>query len=339
MKKLLCLLMALLMPLSAALAESPVDALSSEDVHTLVESLFLAAAGVKEWHELTLWKSLSAAEQEARGTENAAYRALTRVWLLAALPPEDASAEPAIPLADCYAALADNEYGAAYLEALVPLGGTDADSALGVTRAILRQWMAEIDAEKLRGINADYQCWLYAPDTPIDYPVVQCANNSYYLSRMFNRKSNPAGTLFMDYRNLPDFADPNTLIYGHHMRDGSMFESLTDYDAPGYFEAHPFMLIIREDAVSLVEVFAAYVTDSKDHCYDIALSDEEDMRDFITLAAEKSDFDAHLDVDPAADRFVTLSTCAYVFDNARYVVIGRLTDVPTVQPDTAEQPE
>lgn len=336
MKKLLCLLTALMLLLSAALAESPVDALSSEDVHTLVESLFLAAAGVKEWHELTLWKSLSAAEQDARGAENAAYRALTRAWLLAALSTPDASAdeaaEPTITPADCYAALAENEYGAAYLAALVPLGGTDADSALAVTRAILRQWMDEIDAEKLSAINEDYQCWLYAPDTPIDYPVVQCANNSYYLSRMFNRKSNPAGTLFMDYRNLPDFADPNTLIYGHHMRDGSMFESLTDYDAPGYFEAHPFMLIIREDAVSLVEVYAAYVTDSKDHCYDIALSDEADMLDFIARAAEKSDFDAHFDVAPT-DRFVTLSTCAYVFDNARYVVIGRLTEIPTVQPE------
>lgn len=345
MKKLLCLLMALLMPLSAALAESaaPVDALSSEEVHALVESLFLAAAGVKEWGELTLWKSLTAAEQEARGTENAAYRALTREWLLAALSAEDASAdesaEPAITTADCYAALADNAFGAAYLAELVPLGGTDADSTLAVTRAVLRRWLDEIDPEKLRDINADYQCWIYAPDTPIDYPVVQCANNSYYLSRMFNRKSNPAGTLFMDYRNLPDFADPNTLIYGHHMRDGSMFESLTDYDAPGYFEAHPFMLIIREDAIDLVEVFAAYVTDSKDPCYDIALSDEADMCNFITHALDKSDFEANLDVDPAADRLVTLSTCAYVFDNARYVVIGRLTEVSTVLPDTAEQPE
>lgn len=346
MKKLLCLLMALLLPLSAALADAadPVDALSSDEVHALVERLFLAAAGVKEWDELTLWKSLTEEEQAARGTENAAYRALTFPFLREAFATEAASAEtadtePAVTLSDSYAALAGNAYGQAYLDALVPLGGTDADSALDVTRAILRRWLDEIDHEKLTGINEDYRCWIYAPDTPIDYPVVQCANNSYYLSRMFNRKSNPAGTLFMDYRNLPDLADPNTLIYGHHMRDGSMFESLTDYDGAGYFEAHPFMVLIRADAVYLVEVFAAYVTDGKDICYDIALSDEADMRALVEHALDKSDFDAHVTVDPSADRLVTLSTCTYVFDNARYVVLGRLTELPTLQPDTAEMSE
>lgn len=353
MKKLLCLLLTLLM-FPCALAEdapNPVDTLSSDELHTLVEALFQAASGVKEWDELTLWKSLTAAEQETRSLENAAYRALTFPFLRDAFAMEAASAEPAdtsesaepadiaepaVTLADSYAALSGNAFGQAYLALLVPLGGTDAESALDVTRAILRRWLDEIDHEKLAGINEDYRCWIYAPNTPIDYPVVQCANNSYYLTRMFNRKSNPAGTLFMDYRNLPDLADPNTLIFGHHMRDGSMFESLTDYDGAGYFEAHPFMVLIRADAVYLVEVFAAYVTDGKDICYDIALSDEEDMRALVGHALDKSDFDAHVEVDPSADRLVTLSTCTYVFDNARYVVLGRLTEVATVLPDTAD---
>lgn len=346
MKKLLCLLLALLM-FPCALAEdasATVDALSSDEIHSAVEVLFLAAAGVKEWEELTLWKSLSAAEQASRGEENAAYRALTFPFLTAAFASEDtyataAADEFAVTLADSYAALQGNAFGQAYLALLAPLGATDAESALAVTRAILQRWMDEIDHEKLTGINADYRCWIYAPDTPIDFPVVQCGNNTYYLDRMFNRKSNPAGTLFMDHRNLPDFADPNTLIYGHHMRDGSMFESLTDYDGPGYFEAHPFMVIIREDAVYLVEVFSAYVTDSKDPCYDIALSDEEDMLAFVTHALDKSDFDAHVEIDAAADHLVTLSTCTYVFDNARYVVIGRLTELPVIQPDAADLPE
>lgn len=347
MKKLLCLLLALLM-FPCALAEdasNPVNALSSDELHTLVEALFQAASGVKEWDELTLWKSLSAAEQEARGLENAAYRALTYPFLRDAFAVEAVSAEPAdtsepaVTLADSYAALAGNAFGQAYLERIAPLGGTDAESTLAVTRAILRRWLDEIDHEKLAGINDDYRYWIYAPNTPIDYPVVQCANNSYYLTRMFNRKSNPAGTLFMDYRNLPDLADPNTLIFGHHMRDGSMFESLTDYDGAGYFEAHPFMVLIRADAVYLVEVFAAYVTDGRDICYDIALSDEEDMRALVEHALEKSDFDAHVAVDPSADRLVTLSTCTYVFDNARYVVLGRLTEIATVLPDTADLSE
>ena len=173
-------------------------------------------------------------------------------------------------------------------------------------------------------LRAGQRLWLYAPDTPIDYPVVKCRSNSYYLDRMFNRKQNPAGTLFIDMRNLPDFDDPNTLIYGHHMRDGSMFHSLTDYDAPGFYDAHPFMLAVSETEIYLIEVFAGYVTTSKDHCYDIAISDEQDMRAFVEEAQRKSDFASHVEIDCGADRLVTLSTCAYNFENARYVVIGRL---------------
>ena len=74
----------------------------------------------------------------------------------------------------------------------------------------------------------------------------------------------------------------------------------------------------------MVEVFAGYVTDSRDHCYTIALSDWKDMRNFTRAALKKSYFDAHVVFDWLRDHMVTLSTCAYNFDNARCVVIGRL---------------
>lgn len=343
--------------------------LPSEEIHEIVEAMFLASAGVKEWNEIELWKTFKVkAEKEARSAENAAYRADTLPWLVEAyapgnrptpVPGSESTAEkeavrptatpipaPTITPAptatpdpnatpapestpewqpeDGMAAYESNEFGVAFLELLAPLGGTDAESCIAVTQAVIQRWLAEIDHDKLYGINEDYECWLYAPATPIDYPVVQCGNNSYYLNRLFNRQSNPAGTLFMDYRNLPDFRDPNTLIYGHHMRDSSMFHSLTDYETEGFFEAHPFMVVIDADEIYVVEIFAGYVTDGSDHCYDIAISDEEDMRQFVTSAEKKSDFDSHVEIDCKKDHLVTLSTCAYNFENARYVVIGRL---------------
>ena len=132
----------------------------------------------------------------------------------------------------------------------------------------------------------------------------------------------PSGESFVGGDGLKRI--PNTLIYGHHMRDSSMFHSLTDYETEGFFEAHPFMVIVDKDEIYVVEVFAGYVTDSSDHCYDIAISDEEDMRNYTNAAKKKSDFDSHVQIDCKKDHVVTLSTCAYHFDNARYIVIGRL---------------
>ena len=343
--------------------------LPSEEIHEIVEGMFLAAAGVEEWEEMQLWKGFrTQAEKDARSEENAAYRAETLPWLMAAYAPGNRptpapEAEAAAPTEairptatpipaptvtpaptatpapdatptpeptpawqpeDGMAAYAENEYGQAYLAMLAPLGGTDAESCIAVTQAVVQRWLAEIEHPRLEEINSHYEGWMYAPDTPIDYPLVQCGNNSYYLDHLFNRTSNPAGTLFMDYRNLPDFRDPNTLIYGHHMRDGSMFHSLTQYDTDGYFEAHPFMVFVDEDEIYVAEVFAGYLTDGSDHCYDIAISAEEDMRRFVTTAEKKSDFDSHVEIDCRKDHLVTLSTCAYNFDNARYVVICRL---------------
>ena len=400
MKKwLICLIAALLFALPAAAEEPPLrdetwfypmlytegswmhlltDAqlktiaqLPSEDIHAIVEAMFLAATGVEEKAEIALWKTLRKQEdKDARSAETAAYRALTLPWLLEAYAPGNrpeylkdaapmtvrptatpvptptatpvptpvptATPTPEIPaeptptpapvytVEDSWAAFAENEFGQAYLALLAPLGGADLDSAIAVTQAVVQRWLAEIDHADLETTNSDYQLWLYAPGTPIDYPVAQCGNNSYYLDHLLNRKSNRAGTLFIDYRNLPDLKDPNTLIYGHHMRDSSMFHSLTDFETPGFFHAHPFMVAVLEKEIYIIEIFSGYVTDSSDHCYDVAISDEEDMRKFVQQAERKSNFDAHVEIDCRKDRLVTLSTCAYNFENARYIAIGRL---------------
>ena len=347
--------------------------LPSEDVHALVEAMFLAATGVEEKAEIALWKTLRKQEEkDARSLETAAYRVRTLPWLLEAYAPgnrpeylKDATPMPVRPTAtpvpaptatpvptpvptaspvpeqmpeptptvepevvytveDSWAAFAANPFGQEYLAMLAEQGGADLDTAIGVMQAIVQRWLAEIDHADLERINSDYQLWLYAPATPIDYPVAQCRDNSYYLDHLLNRKSNRAGTLFIDYRNLADLKDPNTLIYGHHMRDSSMFHSLTDFETPGFFHAHPFMVAVLPREIYVIELFSGYVTDSSDHCYDLAISDEKDMRAFVERAERKSNFDAHGDVNCRKDRLVTLSTCAYNFENARYVAIGRL---------------
>ena len=235
-----------------------------------------------------------------------------------------ATPEPPVwTLEDAWEQMLACEEGMAYIGALRALGGDDMESCMEIMRWVCGLWMAEVQHERMEEINEDYVCWLFCADTKIDYPVVQGEDNSYYLHRMFNGEHNAAGTLFIDYRNLPDFQDPNTLIYGHHMRNNSMFGALNDYELDGFYEAHPFMLMFSAKEVALIEVFAGYTTSEDDHCYDIAISDSKDMLAFVAEAQSKSDFETAITVLPG-DRLVTLSTCAYAFEDARYIALGRL---------------
>ena len=240
--------------------------------------------------------------------------------------PEDwaqAQEEKRLALTAAYEAMMGNPQGAAYLALLAPLGGTDMDSCLAVTQELCRAWMDEIDHVALLEMNGDYTCWLYCAGMNIDYPVVHGADNDRYLSTMFNGEKNASGTLFIDYRNLPDFQDPNTLIYGHHMRNEGMFGQLDEFAAQAFYASHPYMLVMSGKEISILELFAGYTTSSTDHCYDIAISDEEDMARFVAEAKRKSNFATAVEMLPT-DRLITMSTCAYSFENARFIVIGRL---------------
>ena len=362
MKRILAALLAMTFMLSYAAAEENAEVsetllqqeLSKEEVQSFVELLFSAAIGTANDEETSLRKDMTAAEKEARNAENATYRAKTQPWLIAAFQPKGYAEEqetlmqaetevgtetdvdtPVYTTEDSYGAFAERTQGTAYLEQVTQLGGTDRASALQITREICALWMAQIDAESLKEMNNDYACWIYAPDSQIDYPVVHGTDNKYYLSHLFNGTDNSSGTLFMDYRNLADFQDPNTLIYGHHMRNGSMFGMLTHYVKQAYFESHPLALVMTEKEIFLLEFFAGYTTTPDDSCYDIAISDEEDMAAFVKTARRKSDFNSATQV-LNTDRLVTLSTCAYVFENARYILIGKVVEVWHAEEEAAQ---
>ena len=319
---------------ASASAEEEVLVQDSETLHYLVESLFAAATGTTEADELAARENMDEAAELARSAENAQYRAITLPWLKASFQPE-AWTEAAVVLPEgvelpvyspeqSYEAMQQNALGKAYLALLEPFGGTDFASCFDISQRICRQWLGEINHAKLRDINRHYEMWIYAPGTQIDYPIVQCSDNERYLNKLFDGRRNSGGTLFVDYRNLTNLRDPNTLIYGHHMRNQSMFGTLVFYKEQAYFEAHPYMLLIDDDQMWLVELFAGYTTTDQDHCYDIAISGEKDLQRFVQEAQHKSNFDAPVQVWPA-DHLVTLSTCAYSFENARYITIGRLS--------------
>lgn len=181
----------------------------------------------------------------------------------------------------------------------------------------------EVDFEGLAAINPDIVGWIYSEDTPINYPIVQGTDNSYYLKHLYTGEYNGAGSIFLDSRNSSDFSDRHTIVYGHHMQNGSMFSSLTGYKQQEYYEAHPILYLMTPEKNYEIKVFAGYVASVKDDAWQITFDSEESFQAWIGRAIEKSTFSSNI-TPVATDRIITLSTCSYEFDNARYVLLGIL---------------
>ena len=181
-----------------------------------------------------------------------------------------------------------------------------------------------IDFDALRAVSADAVAWLYAPGMNINYAVAQSGDNSYYLRRLLDGTYANGGSLFADYRCSADFSDWNTVIYGHQMNNGTMFGELENYRDQSYYAEHPAMYLYIPGKRYTLELIAGYITDVNDAVYSMPAS--KVIRNVILAqAARKSTFVS--DVTPGEnDKLVTLSTCVYDFDDARYVVIGRLVE-------------
>lgn len=182
-----------------------------------------------------------------------------------------------------------------------------------------------VSFEELLDECPDVVGWLYCAGTPINYPVVQGGDNEYYLRRMMNGKYNGSGTLFVDYRSQGDFSDWNTVIYGHNMNNDSMFGILPEYLDPEFYEDHPVMYLLAPEKKFRVEILGGYVTPSDSESYTIPATKEE--RDaLIEKAVRSSSFVSGVETTEE-DHLVTLSTCVYDYENARYVLVGVLREM------------
>lgn len=177
----------------------------------------------------------------------------------------------------------------------------------------------EVDFQALREVNPDIVGWIYSEGTPIHYPVAQGKDNDFYLHHLFDKSEGRCGTIFLETQNAPDFSDPHSILYGHHMKDGSMFKSLKGYEEQSYFEEHPVLLLETPDKCYRAEVFAGYVAATSSDAWKLDFQNQTERQRWLEKQIEQSAF--HSDVVPAAgDRILTLSTCSYEFNNARFVV-------------------
>ena len=185
-----------------------------------------------------------------------------------------------------------------------------------------------VDFDALMLMAPDAVAYLYQDGTVIHYPVMQSDDNEYYLSHLYDGTENPAGCLFIDYKNNASFTDYNTVIYGHNMWDGSMFSSLWQYREQSYYDAHPTMQLITKNgeySVQIISAFTAKTDESSDEYSPWTVSFETDSAydAWLSHMIQHSEIVCDIPAD-TDDRVVTLSTCTPGGED-RFIVVGVLT--------------
>ena len=176
-----------------------------------------------------------------------------------------------------------------------------------------------VDFEGLISENADVVGWIYCEGTQINYPVLRGKDNDAYLHHMINGQYNSAGSIFMDYRCEPDLSGYNTIIYGHHMKNGSMFASLHQYTNQSYYDEHKYMWYLTPGHIYRFDLISGYVGDAEAEIYTI-FTERGELNSYLSFASSVSTFEP--DHTPEnTNGIVVLSTCSYEYDDARYVVV------------------
>lgn len=185
--------------------------------------------------------------------------------------------------------------------------------------------------------NPDTIGWIKVDGTKIDNVVVQSTDNDKYLHTNFKQKESQPGTIFADYRcdisTYPDLRSDNIILYGHKQRSGTMFGTLDRYkNNLEFYKQHPtftFSTLYDESTYKIVAVFVAAVDEKDtqtgtvfDYQNYIDFNDTRSFVDFVVNIKMRSQYATPVSIQKG-DKFITLSTCSYEFNNARFVVVGR----------------
>lgn len=178
----------------------------------------------------------------------------------------------------------------------------------------------DIDFTELEKINPDIVGWLYVEAIPtISYPVVKGEDNDYYLHRTYEKQDNFAGAIFIDCKNKKDMTSPNTIIYGHNMKNGTMFGKLKEFKDPEVFQKSPYIWMITPDRDIRYEIFSSYTAAVDSDTYTLFKGPGKElveygykMQSLSNLIRDPVDFEEQ-------DKIITLSTCTGE-DTTRYVV-------------------
>ena len=177
-------------------------------------------------------------------------------------------------------------------------------------------------AQAMNSAYPDAVGWLYIPDTPINYPIMQSDDNDYYLSHAYDGSYLKAGSVFLDNRCENRFMNPINIVYAHNMKNGSMFAGVLQFADSAYFDSHRYGWMSTPETVYRIDFFSCAKADMNDELYDGSTPVSQWIPHIADRSAVFKDADFSED-----DRFISLSTCSYEFENARTILTGKLVEM------------
>lgn len=187
-----------------------------------------------------------------------------------------------------------------------------------------------IDFDTLTMEYPDIYAWIRIPGTKVDYPIVQReGDNGYYLNHTIDGKKKTEGSIYTEDYNSKDFEDANTVIYGHNMKNGSMFKTLHKYKDKQFLLDNSEIYIYQKDRVLKYKIFAAYVYDDRHLMLSFDFEDENVFRNYLNYVLTKRDMSSNINTNvdvTASDKIITLSTCNNN-DAQRYLVQAVLLSI------------
>lgn len=180
----------------------------------------------------------------------------------------------------------------------------------------------QLDWNELAKVNPDIYAWIYIPGTKVDYPVLQHpTDNTYYLNYNMNGTRGYPGCIYTEKENNKDFSDFNTIMYGHNMRNETMFETLHYYEDKAFFVNDPYVYVYRGDRVLVYEIFAAYTAGNEHILYSYDFQSQDGRQNYVDQIEKGTSGNLRNDVEVTADSHIlTLSTCISGKAKNRYLV-------------------
>ena len=176
----------------------------------------------------------------------------------------------------------------------------------------------KIDFKKLKSQNQDIAGWIYIRGTTIDYPIVQGKDNEEYLHQDFNKKKSSSGTIFLDNNCKKDFTSDNNIIYGHHMKNGTMFAQLLKFREKSFLKKHNEIMIFTPDRTIHLKVISAYAQKAQNKV-PVTFANDEQKKAYIKKIESMSE--QTIKTSRINDSHIyTFVTCSYEGeDNRTYV--------------------
>lgn len=184
--------------------------------------------------------------------------------------------------------------------------------------------------KELQKENEDVKAWIKINDTNINYPVVQANDNDYYLYRNYKKENSNYGSIFIDSNSNIENPNSNIIMYGHNMKDGSMFKDLLKYADEEYYNNHKYIEFVTNTSSSTYEIIAVFKSrifykNEKNvfryyQCTN--LNNEQDYNYYVNNCKELSLYDTGVNAE-YGEQIITLITCEYSSENGRMVVIAK----------------